>query len=275
MADLLTLKDLGYRFDENGEFRKISDNGRFVFTNQEDYEKLGNVMTTELYSILVNQCGLERLKSKMNTKICANTGVLSTLPVIFATSPLYFLSFTAVVQYDLGNGLGEANLRLILNEGLNVGSQIPYIQRAHNNDWGVILCNTNTDENFREYPRQHLRAVYDQLLSGTSIQRILVVAHSRGGQDFAYAFPYFKNDERFVVVSLTDSLHFKMPDGSSEAKGPVFINWTADSSFQQISISDEDNANMFSRVHQIYAGLYRLKGDTVSEHENLPMREVT
>ncbi|KAE9417288.1 hypothetical protein Angca_007577, partial [Angiostrongylus cantonensis] len=229
------------------------DNGRFVFTNQEDYEKLGNVMTTELYSILVNQCGLERFDVTAIEDEHKNLRKYGSF--VYASSDFRHKSTVLLIIHGSGAVRpGQWSRRLILNEGLNVGSQIPYIQRAHNNDWGVILCNTNTDENFREYPRQHLRAVYDQLLSGTSIQRILVVAHSRGGQDFAYAFPYFKNDERFVVVSLTDSLHFKMPDGSSEAKGPVFINWTADSSFQQISISDEDNANMFSRVHQIYAG---------------------
>lgn len=36
--------------------------------------------------------------------------------------------------------------RLILNESLEVGSQILYIRRALANDWGVVVCSTNTDE---------------------------------------------------------------------------------------------------------------------------------
>ncbi|KAJ1366728.1 hypothetical protein KIN20_027482 [Parelaphostrongylus tenuis] len=258
MGGSLTLKDLGYHFDQNGEFRRISDNGRFIFTNQEDYEKLGCAMTNELYSILENQCGLVRIDVTVGVEDEHNN-LRNYRSFVYASRG--FRDKSTVVLIIHGSGAvrpGQWSRRLILNEGLNVGSQVPYIQRAHDNDWGVILCNTNTSEEFCGYPQQHLRAVYDQLLSGTtSIQRVLVVAHSRGGQDFVLAFPHFKNDDRIVAVCLTDSINFEMPHCLTEeanSKGPVFINWIANSDIRQTCGSDGDMVDVFSRVHQIYAG---------------------
>ncbi|VDM61084.1 unnamed protein product [Angiostrongylus costaricensis] len=251
MADLLTLKDLGYRFDKNGEFRRISDNGRFVFTNQEGYEKLGNIMTTELYSILEDQCGLA---SKTPRKRKLFEDEQKNLSFVYASSD--FRDKSTVVLIIHGSGAvrpGQWSRRLILNEGLNVGSQIPYIQRAHTNDWGVILCNTNTDENVSNvvkflHAKYHVNMFCQDFAHAV---RIYYLYHYFYTTIFRQLSLYI-----FVVVCLTDSVHFKMPDCSSEAKGPVFINWTADNNFQQIGISDKDNANMFSRVHEIYAGLF-------------------
>ncbi|KAK6048717.1 hypothetical protein COOONC_13778 [Cooperia oncophora] len=58
---MASLKDLGYQFNNDGELRKIEDGSRFVFTNQSDYEQIGNAMTRELYDILENRCGLMKL----------------------------------------------------------------------------------------------------------------------------------------------------------------------------------------------------------------------
>ncbi|KHJ81329.1 hypothetical protein OESDEN_18985 [Oesophagostomum dentatum] len=151
--------------------------------------------------------------------------------------------------------------RLILNESLDVGSQIPYIRRALANDWGVIVCNTNTDQEIHDYARRHLCAVYDQLLKDSSGQRIFVVAHSRGGVDIAHALPYFQNETRFEVVCLTDSLDFELPRCSStenSAGGTVFINWKANSELQKAALVEEDLLGLYPRIQQVYAGCYHV-----------------
>ncbi|PIO52731.1 hypothetical protein TELCIR_25961, partial [Teladorsagia circumcincta] len=101
-----------------------------------------------------------------------------------------FQNMTTVVLIIHGSGAvrpGQWSRRLILNESLETGSQIPYIQRATKNGWGVIVCSTNTDEEVQDYPRRHICAVYEQLLKDSPVKRFFVVAHSRGGPDFANA----------------------------------------------------------------------------------------
>lgn len=41
---------------------------------------------------------------------------------------------------------GQWARRLIINDNLECGTQIPYIERAIENGWGVVVMNTNLNE---------------------------------------------------------------------------------------------------------------------------------
>ncbi|KAK6022958.1 hypothetical protein OSTOST_11325, partial [Ostertagia ostertagi] len=255
---MATLKDLGYHFNDKGELRKIEDGSRFVFTNQADYVRVGDAMTRELYNILENQCGLQRMD--IPVKVEDGHGDCGEYNGFVYASP-GFQNMTTVLLIIHGVGCrigpGQWSRRLILNENLETGSQIPYIQRAIKDGWGVIVCSTNTDEEVQDYPCRHICAVYEQLLKDTPVKRFFVVAHSRGGPDFASAFPHFKQEDRFAVVCLTDSVDFQIPlsdSTQSKSSGPVFINWKADSKFQQTALSDGEILNVCSQIHHVYAG---------------------
>ncbi|VDL73700.1 unnamed protein product [Nippostrongylus brasiliensis] len=241
-----TLEQLGYHFNDDGELRKIDDNSRFVFTNQEDYVRIGDAMTRELYRLLENRCGLKRV------------GIPRWRYVELIE--MYNLQEKAIFL---------AMFRLILNESLEVGSQIPYIERALKNDWGVIVCSTNTDEELVGYPSQHLHAVYERMLKSSPIQRIFVVAHSRGGPDFANAYMQLEQENRFEVVCLTDSVHFEMPrTGKDQASKTVFINWSANEKLKQPKALDDDS-DVFSEVHEIYAGTTEHERSSYSAYESV------
>ncbi|XGW17156.1 hypothetical protein V3C99_002063 [Haemonchus contortus] len=254
---MATLKDLGYAFNGNGELRKLKDGSRFVFTNQEDYVRIGDAMTKELYGILESQCGLEKIDIPI--RIGNDQGDSMECKGFVYVSP-GFQSKQTVTLIIHGSGAvrpGQWSRRLILNESLETGSQIPYIQSALKNGWGVVVCSTNTDEQIHNYACQHLCAVYEKLLKDSQIERFFVIAHSRGGPDFANAFLNFQQDRRFTVVCLTDSVDIQLPPSGYAVPpigGPIFINWKANSNFQQTALSDGEILNWFSRVHHIYAG---------------------
>ncbi|KAK6742085.1 hypothetical protein RB195_009757 [Necator americanus] len=253
-----TLQNMGYRFNENGELRTINGNTPFVFTNQADYERIGDAMTTELYGILESSYGLTKIEVPAEVEDKCGI-VINFLGFVYASPG--FQQKSTVLLIIHGSGAvrpGQWSRRLIMNENLEVGSQFPYIRRALANNWGVIVCSTNTDEEFSDYPRLHLCSVYEQLLRDTNVQRFFVVAHSRGGSDIAKSLPHFKKENRFEVVCLTDSTGFEVPSCStveSIYNGTVFINWRVDKKLQKMAISnEEDNLQLCSRVHQIYAG---------------------
>lgn len=252
-----TLKDLGYRFDDRGVLRRIEDNSQFVFTNQEDYVRIGDAMTKELYSILENRYALTRVDIPVSVENSEGDSVKYS-GFVYASSGVQDKSTVLLIIHGSGAVRpGQWSRRLILNESLEVGSQLPYIERALKNDWGVIVCSTNTDEELCEYASRHLCAVYEKLLKDSASQRIFVVAHSRGGPDFASAYTHFKDDKRFSVVCLTDSVDFHLPQCShspQSGENPVFINWKADSNLQQSALSIGDILDEYSRVHQVYAG---------------------
>ncbi|XP_032940590.1 cotranscriptional regulator FAM172A isoform X9 [Catharus ustulatus] len=147
-----TLEGFEYIFNERGQLRHIKTGEPFVFNYREDlhrwnqkrYEALGEIITKYIYELLQNECRLKKV----------------TLPVdATETEPksFIFMSEDALVNPDKllvlihGNGVvraGQWARRLIINEDLDSGTQIPYIKRAIEEGYGVIVLNPN--ENYIE-----------------------------------------------------------------------------------------------------------------------------
>ena len=57
MQKTKSLKELGYTFQDNLLVRKKSGE-QFRFTNQQEYDELGEAVTEEIYEMIVNNIGL-------------------------------------------------------------------------------------------------------------------------------------------------------------------------------------------------------------------------
>ncbi|XP_051499497.1 cotranscriptional regulator FAM172A isoform X4 [Apus apus] len=147
-----TLEGFEYVFNEKGQLRHMKTGEPFVFNYREDlhrwnqkrYEALGEIITKYVYDLLQKECHLKKV----------------TLPVdATETEPksFIFMSEDALTNPDKllvlihGNGVvraGQWARRLIINEDLDSGTQIPYIKRAVEEGYGVIVLNPN--ENYIE-----------------------------------------------------------------------------------------------------------------------------
>ncbi|XP_075595922.1 cotranscriptional regulator ARB2A isoform X2 [Balearica regulorum gibbericeps] len=147
-----TLEGFEYVFNEKGQLRHIKTGEPFVFNYREDlhrwnqkrYEALGEIITKYVHELLEKECHLKKV----------------TLPVdATETEPksFIFMSEDALTNPDKllalihGNGVvraGQWARRLIINEDLDSGTQIPYIKRAIEEGYGVIVLNPN--ENYIE-----------------------------------------------------------------------------------------------------------------------------
>ncbi|KAM6229976.1 cotranscriptional regulator ARB2A isoform 3-T3 [Porphyrio hochstetteri] len=147
-----TLEGFEYIFNEKGQLRHIKTGEPFVFNYREDlhrwnqkrYEALGEIITKYVYQLLQKECHLKKV----------------TLPVDATESEpksFIFMSEDALTNPDKllvlihGNGVvraGQWARRLIINEDLDSGTQIPYIKRAVEEGYGVIVLNPN--ENYIE-----------------------------------------------------------------------------------------------------------------------------
>ncbi|XP_049651806.1 cotranscriptional regulator FAM172A isoform X5 [Accipiter gentilis] len=147
-----TLEGFEYIFNEKGQLRHIKTGEPFVFNYREDlhrwnqkrYEALGEIITKYVYELLQTECHLKKV----------------TLPVDATESEpksFIFMSEDALTNPDKllvlihGNGVvraGQWARRLIINEDLDSGTQIPYIKRAIEEGYGVIVLNPN--ENYIE-----------------------------------------------------------------------------------------------------------------------------
>lgn len=147
-----TLQEFEYAFNEQGQLRHSKTGEAFIFNYREDlhrwnqrrYEALGEIITQYVYQCLEEDCKLTR----------------KILPVdATENEPKSFIYLSAdaltnphkLLVLIQGSGVvraGQWARRLIINEDMDSGSQIPFIKRAMQEGYGVMVLNPN--ENFLE-----------------------------------------------------------------------------------------------------------------------------
>ncbi|XP_013789047.1 protein FAM172A-like, partial [Limulus polyphemus] len=218
-----TIEMFGYSFNEHGLLRHIETGEPFKFQakendhdyNQRRYEALGELITEHVYQLLLSE---GKLKKK-------------SIPVrksYFLIHTFIFLSEDALTNSDRlvvfihGSGVvraGQWARKLIINDGINSGTQLPFIKRAHGLGYGVVVLNTNDNTRIvdgkkvfirgSESPEKHAKYVWKEVIQKSAARHIAVVAHSYGGvvlMDLVKKFEKFFHD-RVFAVALTDSVH--------------------------------------------------------------------
>uniref|UniRef100_A0A8B9HTP2 Arb2 domain-containing protein n=1 Tax=Astyanax mexicanus TaxID=7994 RepID=A0A8B9HTP2_ASTMX len=147
-----TLEEFEYAFNEHGQLRHTRTGEPFVFNYKEDlhrwnqkrYEALGEIITQYVYERLEKDCKLRKEMLPVDAE--------EDEPKSF-----FYLSEDALTNPDKllvliqGGGVvraGQWARRLIINEDLDSGTQIPFINRAMKEGYGVMVLNPN--ENFLE-----------------------------------------------------------------------------------------------------------------------------
>ncbi|CAG0894149.1 unnamed protein product [Darwinula stevensoni] len=188
-----TLEDFGYCFNQDGELRRIMDGGRFVFEekpgdhayNQARYEELGNVITEYIYGLLEDpkHCDLNRVdiplkKEKGNAKKDKRSFIFVSKDLDKKEDILILIHGSGPVR------AGQWARRLIMNENLEKGTQIPFIKEGMRLGFGIIVLNTNDAASKQvhgsESGEKHAIYVWDQFLKGKE-KKVGIIAHSYGG----------------------------------------------------------------------------------------------
>lgn len=112
-----------------------------------------------------------------------------------------------VLIQDLGTvRSGVWSWKLSAHEGLERGSQNPYIRWALLESCAVLLMNPNEGSRTHE---QHVRMVWERLLSQSSPQHIFIVAHGYGGLGFVDLLCRETEEvqRKVTAVAFLDSSH--------------------------------------------------------------------
>lgn len=163
--------------DKPFEFKVSSEHQH----NQKRYEALGDVITEYVYELLEKN-GLHKIYIPTNIPESDATFVFSTKRDLTNVKKLIILIH--------GSGVvraGQWARRLIMNESINHGTQIPYIKEAKKLGYEVLVLNTNDNERNGQdipghsSPSTHAISVWTQLIASANVQSIAIVAHSYGG----------------------------------------------------------------------------------------------
>jgi len=242
-----TLTDFGYGFDSKGQLRNLVDNEPFVFDvfkdkqkNQKRYEALGEIITTHVYGLL-ESASLRRLP------VPADAGPDEATGFVFASPDLDDNPNLLVLIH--GSGVvraGQWARRLIINDCLDSGTQLPFIQRGRDLGLSTLVLNTNqtdvivdgraTKIRGSETPIDHGHHVFQNIiLKRPNIKNVFIVAHSFGGAvtvRLASAFPS-KWQSLVRAVAFTDSVH------SCHGIKQTLRRWFTDNAINWVASDDE------------------------------------
>lgn len=192
---------------------EVSDDARH---NQAHYEALGEVITESVYQMLID-AGLHKIYVP-SPETETSSFVFGTKTEFNDTKKLLFLIH--------GSGVvraGQWSRSLIINHSTDHGTQIPYIKRAIELGYDVLVTNTNhnhrIDDNGKritlkgnQSPEAHIMSVWEQLIEPAleTIESFAIVAHSYGGivtLSMAEKYPEAFLTKCFAVA-FTDSVHY-------------------------------------------------------------------
>ncbi|XP_071479006.1 cotranscriptional regulator ARB2A homolog [Diadema antillarum] len=218
-----TLEEFKYKFNEKGELRHVTSGERYVFEvergnqayNQKRYEALGKVVTQHIYTLLEAE-GLDRVYVPVSTDEDEPRSFVFASPNAATTTDrlLVLINGAGAVR------AGQWARRLIINDCLDSGTQLPYIRRALREGYEVLVLNTNENRGLNSRgdslpvkgnssPYEHGVYVWDNFIANKPVRQVAIVAHSMGGGVTAHIAQ--KRETSFLrktfAIAFTDSIH--------------------------------------------------------------------
>ncbi|XP_049619940.1 cotranscriptional regulator ARB2A homolog isoform X1 [Syngnathus scovelli] len=147
-----TLEEFEYAFNEHGQLRHTKTGEAFIFNAREDlhrwnqkrYEALGEIVTQYVYELLEKKCNMTKAILPVDASVDEPTSFIYLSPNALSNPSklLVLIQGSGVVR------AGQWARRLIINQDLDSGTQIPFITRAIEEGYSVMVLNPN--ENYLE-----------------------------------------------------------------------------------------------------------------------------
>ncbi|XP_034485462.1 FAM172 family protein homolog CG10038 isoform X2 [Drosophila innubila] len=261
------LKEFGYGFNGSGVLCKIdpatgevgAEPYQFKISenqaeNKEHYEKLASQIPEIIYELLeIN--GLERTYIPFNTPIERSTFVFSQpQPLSHSKKLIVFINGSGYVL------AGQWARKLIINNSLDHGTMLPYIRRAQNLGYDILVTNTNDNQRFinNKYkpikgvsePESHAAYVWEHIVMPSNPECVAIVAHSYGACITKYLTEKFTDffKEKVFAIALTDGVIGYPPAGCKEHFIDVACNWASSHEPLDTNLREGDCTDDYKRV---------------------------
>ena len=215
-------KLIDYKYNEAGELLHKETGKKVNKLSQKEYELVGKYVQKYVEELLIKKFNLTILyvpnnKSTDYTKrdeSQAQCKILTTKDFPKNQKCLLLIQGTGAVR------LGQWARSVCINENIDLGSMIPYVEKAINNQFSVIIFNPNERRDFlyeenkiKEFTtmERHSVYVYNNIVkTNDNIKDIYIVAHSMGGACTVEILLNNKEDllnGKIKKIAFTDSVH--------------------------------------------------------------------
>ena len=213
-------KLIDYKYNENGELINKKTGKKCGMLNKQEYDLVGMYVQKYVENLIITKFDLNILyvPNKDNNyekrdETIAQCKILTTKDFLTNPKCLILIQGTGVVR------LGQWARSVCINENLNLGTMIPYVDKAIKKNYSVIIFNPNerkdfkTEEKIEEFNtmEKHSVYVYNNIIKkNNNIKEIYIVAHSMGGECTVDILLNNKDDlikRKIKKIAFTDSVH--------------------------------------------------------------------
>lgn len=231
------LRNLGYEMGDDGHLVSLDGGGGFVFQSREHYDQLADAVSDYVGMMLEEgSAALQPLWLPVGSEAGEGAPIYVSKDLEEAARLLFLIQGRGRIR------AGVWACSPCINHGLDKGSMLPYIRKAVDAGYGVVVLNPNatTEAGGRvpgsETPERHLAYVWKNVVSARCRADVVVdvVAHSEGGRALVALLDSLgrcrppqglPSDERAVVEQLSsDSSHQSLLTGGAKVGRIVFAD---------------------------------------------------
>ncbi|XP_075209700.1 cotranscriptional regulator FAM172A homolog [Chanos chanos] len=256
--------DFPYYFTEDGHLIHRDTKEPYVFTfrlqdvqrTEKNHLALCHYITQSVYNMLEDLYQLHRVYLSHNRQADPQCGFVYMSP-----GALEHPGTLLILIQDWGTvHCGVWSWRAVAHEGLERGSQIPYVRRALRESCAVLLMNPNQGG---LSPEEHVRAVWDVLVARSVAERVGVVTHGYGGLAFVNLLCQRPEEvqRRVWAAAFLDSSHSLW----HQPLGPASRDWLKAHSRRWVLSTKPLNRS----VSSLRAGCLQMSAGTQS-HDMVP-----
>jgi len=226
------ISDFHYCY-KNGKLVNIDTGKPFHWVNQSHYDSLGDTIFRHIQSLMEKEYGLQEVLLPLDSEYHGPTNNIFVSPDWQTSEKLMLL-----IQGSGAVRPGQWARALCINDDLNIGSILPYLQRCKEEGYAVIVFNPNQNEGpveplhvpwtdflvngkvdkkrikYAKIPGSesnaaHCLYVWDHFVSRSEAKTVAAVAHSAGGY-CAQMLLEKRGEEvakRLCGIAFTDSVH--------------------------------------------------------------------
>jgi hypothetical protein len=213
---------IDYKYNEKGELVNKKTLKKVQKLDNQEYELVGIYVQHYVENYLISKFNLATLyvpNSNINPDYYKRDDTQAQCKILttkdFPKNPkcLMLIQGTGAVR------LGQWARSVCINENIDLGSMKPYIEKAIQNKFSVIILNPNERKDFKtekiipefNLMEKHSVYVYNNIIKkNLNIKEIYIVAHSMGGECTVEILLNNKEDlinNKIKKIAFTDSVH--------------------------------------------------------------------
>jgi hypothetical protein len=186
---------------------------------EEEYKDISNYASIYILHKLTVNYDLKPLYVPFNSNNYGNRDKTLEQCIILASKDIEYNPRCLILIHGSGHvKLGVWSNKVCINEGLNTGSMLPFVQIARNKGYSILIMNPNErfgldgkNKNIFKNMKEHCEYVYKNIIhQNKNIKEIYFISHSFGGECNVEILKKFEEDllkGRIKKIAFTDSLH--------------------------------------------------------------------